>query len=137
MTAKVLGPPSDAQALIRTAQALIRTAAFRLLLVQEHPISVGDLVGVTGVRRDKLCKHLDELDRVRRIRRDEAGRVVGSADLRVTKDRHEIELDGRRLWAWCAYAPGASSERSRPAAARSRPARAAGRSRFSSTAAIR
>src|SRR5215472_3789537 len=96
MAAKILEPPSD-------AQPLIRTAAFRLLLAQGDPISVGDLVGVTGVRRDKLSKHLDELDRTGRIRRDEAAQVVGSAGLRVTKDRDEIELDGRRFWTWCAY----------------------------------
>jgi alkylmercury lyase len=96
MTAKILEPPSD-------IQAVIRTAAFRLLLAQDDAVSVGELAAATGIRREKLEVHLEELDRAGRIRRDQAGRVVGSAGLSVSKDRHEIELDGRRFWTWCAY----------------------------------
>jgi Alkylmercury lyase len=96
VTTKILEPPSD-------AQALIRTAAFRLLLAQHDVLSVEELVAATGIRREKLAGHLQELDRAGRIRRDQAGGVVGSAGLSVTKDRHEIELDGRTFWTWCAY----------------------------------
>jgi alkylmercury lyase len=96
MTAKILAPPSD-------VQALIRAAAFRRLLATEKPVSVSELAAVTGIARSKLTTHLEELDSAGRIRRDESGRVVGSAGLSVTKDRHEIELDGRRFWTWCAY----------------------------------
>jgi len=96
MTAKILEPPSD-------AQALIRTAAFRLLLAQDEAVSMEDLVAATGIKRERLTEHLEELDRAGRIRRDRAGRVVGSAGLSVSKDRHVIELDGRRFWTWCAY----------------------------------
>jgi alkylmercury lyase len=96
MTAQILEPPSD-------AQTLIRTAAFRLLLALGDAVSVGEVAAVTGIKRGKLAEHLQELDRAGRIRRDRAGRVVGSAGLSVTKDRHEIELDGRRFWTWCAY----------------------------------
>jgi len=96
MTAKILEPPSD-------GQALIRTAAFRLLLAQDDAVSVGELVSATGIKREKVAEHLEELDRAGRIRRDRAGHVVGSAGLSVTNDRHEIELDGRRFWTWCGY----------------------------------
>ncbi len=96
MTARILEPPSD-------VQALIRTAAFRLLLAQDEPVSVRELAAATGIARDRLTQHLQELDSAGRIRRDETGRVVGSAGLSVTRDRHEIELDGRRFWTWCAY----------------------------------
>src|SRR5437879_2514872 len=64
---------------------------------------MGDLVAATGIKRERLTEHLEELDRAGRIRRDRAGRVVGSAGLSVSKDRHVIELDGRRFWTWCAY----------------------------------
>ncbi len=37
------------------------------------------------------------------MRRNTKGEVVGSGGLSVIPDRHEIELDGRRLWTWCAY----------------------------------
>ena len=96
MTAKILEPPSN-------AQALVRTGAFRLLLAQGDAVSVKDLVAATGIRREKLAVHLQALDRAGRIRRDQSGRVVGSAGLSVTRDRHEIELDGRGFWTWCAY----------------------------------
>jgi alkylmercury lyase len=96
MSARVLEPASD-------AEALIKTAAFRLLLAHGVALTAEALAGATGIRREKLEEHLDDLHRAGQIRRDEAGRVMGSAGLSVTKDRHEIELDGRQFWTWCAY----------------------------------
>ncbi len=46
---------------------------------------------------------LEGLDTDGRIRRDDTGRVVGSAGLSVIPDRHEIHLAGRTFWTWCAY----------------------------------
>ena len=96
MTSKILEPPKD-------SQGVIRTAAFRLLLERSSPIETGDLHESTGISRDRLLELLDELDAAGRIRRDDSRRVVGSAGLSVVTDRHEIELDGRRFWTWCAY----------------------------------
>jgi alkylmercury lyase len=96
MTAKILEPPSD-------VEALIRIAAFRLLLAHAVAITDEELAAATGIRREKLDEHLSDLHLAGRIRRDEAGRVIGCAGLSVTKDRHEIELDGRQFWTWCAY----------------------------------
>jgi len=96
VTARILEPPSD-------VEALIRTAAFRLLLAQGVAITGEELGAATGIQREKLDEHLDDLSRAGRIRRDESGRVTGSAGLSVIKDRHEIELDGRQFWTWCAY----------------------------------
>ncbi len=96
MTTKILETPSD-------SQALIRRIAFRLLLAKSESIGIEQLSAATGIKSDRLSTLLDELDRAGRIRRDKAGRVVGSAGLSVTPDRHEIELDGRKFWTWCAY----------------------------------
>jgi alkylmercury lyase len=96
MTTKILETPSD-------SQALIRRIAFQLLLAQSEPIGVEQLSAATGIKSDRLSRLLDELDSAGRIRRDREGRVVGSAGLSVIRDRHEIELDGRRFWTWCAY----------------------------------
>lgn len=96
MTTKILDTPSD-------SQALIRRIAFRLLLAQSKPIGVKQLSVATGLKSDRLSGLLDELDSAGRIRRDESGRVVGSAGLSVISDRHQIELDGRKFWTWCAY----------------------------------
>jgi len=96
VTARIPEPPSD-------VEALIRTAAFRLLLANGVAITGEELGGATGIQREELDMHLDDLHRAGRIRRDESGRVTGSAGLSVIKDRHEIELDGRQFWTWCAY----------------------------------
>src|SRR6266446_4383629 len=96
MTTSLLDPPSD-------SHALVRTAAFRLLLQRSAPIGVDDLQLATGIARQRLLVLLEELDKAGRVRRDESGNVVGSAGLSVLADRHEIELDGRRFCTWCAY----------------------------------
>jgi len=81
----------------------VRTAAFRLLLSCAEPIGAEELAAKTGISFERLSGLLDELDGAGRIRRNAAGEVVGSAGLSVVPDRHEIELDGRRFWTWCAY----------------------------------
>ncbi len=80
-----------------------RKAAFRDLLATGAPVAVDTLASALGCPPDRLAVALDELDGAGRIRRDEAGRVVGSAGLSVVPDRHKIELDGREFWTWCAY----------------------------------
>ena len=57
--------------------------------------------------------------------------------LRVTKDRDEIELDGRCFWTWCAYDILGIFGALKASGSALSPARAAGRSRFSSSAASR
>jgi len=96
MTTKIVETPSD-------SQALIRKAAFRLLLAHAVPIGVEQLAAVTGIKPGLVSIVLDELDGAGRIRRDQSGHLVGSAGLSVTPDRHAIELNGRKFWTWCAY----------------------------------
>ena len=81
----------------------VRVEAFRQLLVSGSPVGVDSLASSIVCPPGKLVAALDELDRAGRIRRDETGRVVGSAGLSVVPDRHRIELDGRVFWTWCAY----------------------------------
>ncbi len=96
MTTKILDTSSD-------SQALIRQIAFRLLLAQSEPIGLDKLAAATGINAEQLSVLLQDLDHAGRIRRDESGCVIGSAGLSVMPDRHEIELDGRKFWTWCAY----------------------------------
>jgi hypothetical protein len=93
---KILQPPSD-------AQTLVQRAAFQLLLARGGPIGLNDLAQLSGVRLDSASNLVDLLEGAGRIRRNAAGEVVGSGGLSVIPDRHEIELDGRRFWTWCAY----------------------------------
>jgi len=91
MTTKILDTSSD-------SQTLIRRIAFRLLLAQSEPIGLDELAAATGINTERLVVLLEDLDHAGRIRRDESGRVIGSAGLSVMPDRHEIELDGRKFW---------------------------------------
>lgn len=84
-------------------ESRVRAAAFRLLLAHSEPIGREALVRETAIGPDQLEELLDQLDHAGWIRRDDAGNVVGSAGLSIVPDRHEIELDGRRFWTWCAY----------------------------------
>jgi len=96
MTTKILETPSD-------SQDLIRRVSFRFLLARSEPVEAKELAAATGIKLERLSALLDTLDAAGRIRRDNSGRVVGSAGLSVVPDRHEIELDGRKFWTWCAY----------------------------------
>ena len=82
---------------------LLRAAAFRLLLTGGQPITSEELAKASGFDPERMTKMLEDLDTDGRIRRDDSGRVVGSAGLSVTPDRHEIHLSGRMFWTWCAY----------------------------------
>jgi len=96
MTTRILEPPSD-------SQTLVQRAAFRLLFARAKPITPAELAEHSGVRIESVSKLVDLLDGAGRIRRNAAGEVVGSGGLSVVPDRHEIDLDGRRFWTWCAY----------------------------------
>ena len=85
------------------ANNLLRGAAFRLLLISGHAVSSDELARASGFDLEQTIKMLEDLDTDGRIRRDDNGRVVGSAGLSVMPDRHEIELAGRMFWTWCAY----------------------------------
>lgn len=93
---KILEPPSD-------VQVLIQRAAFQLLLARGGPIGMNALAQQTGARLESVSNFVDLLDNGGHIRRNSAGEVVGFGGLSVIPDRHEIELDGRRFWTWCAY----------------------------------
>jgi Alkylmercury lyase len=85
------------------ANNLLRAAAFRLLLTSGQPVRPEELAKASGFELEGTIKMLADLDTDGRIRRDDKGRVVGSAGLSVMPDRHEIELAGRTFWTWCAY----------------------------------
>lgn len=83
--------------------ALVRRDAFRLLLASGEPITEDQLTRSLAADPEGVASAVQRLLEAGRIRGDKAGRVVGSAGLSVVPDRHEIEIDGRRYWTWCAY----------------------------------
>ena len=82
---------------------LLRAVAFQHLIRNSQPVTPEQLAEASGLDLERTTTMLEELDRAGRIRRDGTGRVVGSAGLSVRPDRHQIELNGRKFWTWCAY----------------------------------
>ncbi len=85
------------------AETLVRAAAFQLLMKNAQPVDPEILVVASGLKADVARTVIDQLDRNGRMRRDAKGRIIGSAGLSIAADRHEIVLDGRQFWTWCAY----------------------------------
>jgi len=83
--------------------ARLRDAAFARLLRTGAPASAGELATDLAVPVEEVESAIAALHGAGRIRLDARGHVAGSAGLSVTPDRHEIEIDGRRFWTWCAY----------------------------------
>lgn len=81
----------------------VRGAAFRRLLSTAAPATLDQLAGDLGQPRDQVSGALDTLRGQGLARFDDAGLVIGAAGLSIRPDRHEIELDGRRFWTWCAH----------------------------------
>ncbi|MHB8588432.1 MAG: organomercurial lyase [Candidatus Dormibacteraceae bacterium] len=96
-------PPTTMLKPLIDFETLVRTVAFQLMVTRAEAIAPETLGEAAGIRLDQLATLLDQLDRAGRIRRDGMGRVVGSAGLSIIPDRHEIEVEGRQFWTWCAY----------------------------------
>ena len=82
---------------------LLRAVAFQHLIRDSQPVTPEQLAEAGGFDLERTTTMLEELDRAGRIRRDSTGRVVGSAGLSVMTDRHQINLNRRKFWTWCAY----------------------------------
>lgn len=87
-------PPDD--------QALL-ARAFWLLLDHGRPVEVGVLAGALQREPAAVAAAVDQLVRAGLIRWDLAGRLLGSHGLSVAPTNHELLIDGRRRWTWCAY----------------------------------
>jgi alkylmercury lyase len=50
-----------------------------------------------------MASPLQKLEQAGLTRRDPAGRLLGSHGLSVAPTHHELVINGRRRWTWCAY----------------------------------
>ena len=82
---------------------LVDGAAFRRLLSTGQPATPAQLAEDLRRPEPDVQVAVDDLQQQGQMRLDENGRVVGSAGLSIRPDRHEIHLDGRQFWTWCAY----------------------------------
>ncbi len=87
--------PADDQALL--------TRAFWLLLDHGRPVELDVLAGALQREPATVAAAVDRLEKAGLTRRDPAGRLLGSHGLSVAPTHHELVIDGRRRWTWCAY----------------------------------
>lgn len=83
--------------------AAVRRAAFQLLYASGEPVPVAMVSAALGRDQDSVRDGIDQLETRGLMRRQSDGRVVGSAGLSVVATRHEVRVDGRRFFTWCAY----------------------------------
>jgi alkylmercury lyase len=88
-------PPADDQALL--------ARAFWLLLDHGRPVELDALAGALQREPATVAAAVDRLEQAGLTRRDPAGRLLGSHGLSVAPTHHELVIDGRRRWSWCAY----------------------------------
>lgn len=81
----------------------VRGAAFRRLLHTSQPLTAAELADDLDHTEPAVRTAIHNLSQQGRVRLDADGRVIGSAGLSIHPDRHQIDLDGRRFWTWCAY----------------------------------
>ncbi len=82
--------------------AAIRSAGFNLLLDTGVPVTVDDLIAVTDLPSDRVAEIFASVRARGRVEFDDAGRLIGIAGLSLTPSRHEIAIDEKTRWTWCA-----------------------------------
>lgn len=80
----------------------LRNVGFRLLFEMGEPVTIEALAAHSGYSTSRVERALASPDLAGRTRRDEEGRLVGIAGLSIEPTRHEIVIDERTRWTWCA-----------------------------------
>jgi alkylmercury lyase len=83
--------------------AELQAAALQNLLHTGKPASVDHLATKMNTNSDIISSCIDEMMRTGHIRLDSEGLVIGAVGLSVSPTAHEISIDGKRFWAWCAF----------------------------------
>jgi alkylmercury lyase len=81
----------------------VRRAAFQLLFAEGRPVPVGAVARALDRDEAAVREEVEALEERGVMRRQPDGCVIGSGGLSLVPTRHEVEVDGRRFWTWCAY----------------------------------
>jgi hypothetical protein len=81
----------------------ILAAAFQTLLRSGERVKMQFLGQVVGWKTDDIIAHTKVLQRRGHIQLDDEGFIVGAAGLSSVPTKHDLLVDGRRFWAWCAF----------------------------------
>lgn len=75
--------------------------ALQRRLAKGAPVEVGSLAGDVGLPEQQVA---DALDQMPGVFRDDDGLMVGYFGLTIVEmGDHRVQVDGRTVWAWCAW----------------------------------
>ncbi|MCL1588750.1 MAG: organomercurial lyase, partial [Actinomycetia bacterium] len=80
----------------------LRSAGFRLLFDGGQPVDVDQWAAAAGVVVESLHAIIETSGAKGRVQFDADGSLVGIAGLSVERTRHELNIDGKIRWTWCA-----------------------------------
>jgi Alkylmercury lyase len=78
----------------------LRSAGFGLLLESGRPVEIAEWAAAAHLDLDAVTTALDS--HAGRVQTDDSGRLLGIAGLTVEPSRHELDIDGKQRWTWCA-----------------------------------
>ena len=80
----------------------LRNVGFQLLFDTGRPVPIGELAEHSGYPVQRIEMILGRPDLSGRVRRNQRGDMVGIAGLSVERTAHEVTVENRRFWTWCA-----------------------------------
>lgn len=95
--------PTELLKVLDSDAARVRQAAFRRLVATVAPVDVATLAVDTDLTPDQVESSLADLAVSGAVARHPAGPVVAAGGLSAIPSRHQLRLDGRQFWTWCAF----------------------------------
>lgn len=82
--------------------AAVRHTGFTLLLESGQPVTVENLVAATDIEAARVQEIFESVRARGRVEFDDHGRLIGIAGLSLTPSRHELTINDKTRWTWCA-----------------------------------
>lgn len=83
-------------------EELVQAAAFQNLLRTGQHFTIEDIATLTALDNSTVIGCIDRIRQAGHIRFDADGFIEGVAGLSLSPTKHEVLIDGRRFWTWCA-----------------------------------
>lgn len=85
------------------AESKVEVIAFQTLLRSGERVKVESIGKELGRKTDDVMTDIKALQCKGHIELDNEGFIVGVGGLSSAPTKHELSIDGRRFWAWCAF----------------------------------
>lgn len=83
-------------------EELVQVAAFQSLFRTGEHVGIDDLATMTNLDSGTVTGCVERMCQAGYIKLDSERFVEGAAGLSLSPTKHEISIDGRRFWTWCA-----------------------------------